>query len=197
MKRNISCLIGLVATFCSLTVSASMQTTSVSEVGDHYPMFTVTKNINRQNLAIPYVKLDQNCQIVKSSDNEFFKFYWMMDGLNFKAMNGFLESEIRKHFVTMSSSNPRTFFVKVTDLTILKTDIPNPTLTVMASLNQAGKCQLDSYMDLGPSSKNAKLKLTEIYAEASGYFNPTPVLVTLTGTDAVTGIAIKQDYRAK
>ncbi|MFM9726342.1 hypothetical protein ACKI1L_38100, partial [Streptomyces scabiei] len=77
------------ALLVSLPVFAR-EITDIPQLGTHQQIFTVEKNVNPENVAIVYTKVDSACRFVNdpaNRDEPVFDFYWRMGGTDYKPMN--------------------------------------------------------------------------------------------------------------
>ena len=73
---------------------AAAEVTDIPEVGVHQPILVVEKNVNPQNLMVIYTKVDAKGLFLANpadQDRPVFDFYWLMDGKNYKPVNGMIK----------------------------------------------------------------------------------------------------------
>jgi hypothetical protein len=130
-----------------------------------------------------------------------FDFYWLMDGKNYKPVNGMIKSEIIKRFEwQLSRTNPKThFIVNLNDLKEVDSDIKDAKIDVYAG-RADGIRGAEAQMTLGPSNGHMRIKLTSIYTEGRA-FPPAVYCVVLKGEEIVdgklTGKKVTRRYDAK
>jgi len=173
---------------------------NIPDIGRHQSIFVVNKNVNPQNIAVVYTKVDDKCRFVNNPENRdqpIFDFYWLMDGKNYKPMSGIIKSELRKRmsFVEDAGDRATHFVIDANDLKEVDHDIADPRLDVNAKAI-AGGCDVEAFITLGPSDGNARVKVTNIYGEGRA-FPPKVYSVTIKGVDVKTGKAVSRKYDAK
>jgi len=177
---------------------------NIPEMGAHQPILTVGKNVNPQNLMVVYTKLDGNGRFLTNPadrDRPLFDFYWLMDGKNYKPVNGLIKNEISKRLECQSGPGDRAthFVINVNDLKEVNSDIKEPKVDVYAS-GSDGARDVEAQMNLGPSDGNMRIKLSSIYTEGRA-FPPAVYSVTLKGEEIVngklTGNKVARRYEAK
>ena len=191
---------------CLLSAAASAkEINDIQEIGLHQQILTVEKNVNSQNLAVVYTKVDDKCRFVNDPSNRdqpVFDFYWRMDGSRYKPMNSLIKSQFynRVSFVDGSGDRSTTFLIEAKDLKEVKHDLgDHPMLEVFAkSIN--GKCDVQAFMNLGPSDNKARIRIDSIYGEGRT-FPPAVTAVTLKGEvvdkeDKGTGKRVARRYTA-
>ena len=169
----------------------------VPQVGKHYPILTVEKNVNPENTMIVYTKTDDQCRFLKTGPSILFDFYWLMEHKDYKPVHKLIKKEIRKSLQIDDAvaKNATQFVVKLKNLEKVKTDIADPRLTVLAQ-SKDGECQVEGQIRLGPSDHQALIRLDSLYTEGRK-FPPAVFSVTLKGEDVRTGKAITRKYLAK
>jgi hypothetical protein len=176
--------------------------TSIPEVGPHYKVVTVKKSVHPQNELVVYTRLDERCRVVREKNRPVLDFYWLMDHRRYKRMNALLKRGVRKRLEVEAGPSPSgadSFSVRLNELNEVDHDLgPNPRLSVRAEKTARG-CAAEARMTLGPSNKNAEIRLDEIYSEADlkGPFSAKVRLIALKGVDVKTGKAVVRVYRAK
>jgi len=168
----------------------SAEVTNIPVLGAHQPILIVEKNVNPQNKMVVYTRLDASGRFVvdpAAGDRPMLDFYWLMDGRNYKAVNGLIKNEIRKRFTGEWSAKNRTdsFTVNVNDLKEVKCDIKNPKMEICARETDGGR-SVEAQMNLGPSDGNMRIKLSAIYTEGRA-IPPAVDAVTLQGEEIVSG----------
>lgn len=189
--------------FSSIRIFAS-EAGKIPEVGTHSPILTVGKNVHPQNLMVVYTKVDRSGRFLKKPgdpERPVFDFYWLMDGKNYKPVNGMIKSEIGKRLEYQSGSANRAnhFVVNVNDLKEVQCDIKEPRIDVYAK-GGGGAADVEAQMNLGPSDGNMRIRLSSIYTEGRA-FPPAVYAVTLKGEEIVdgkpTGKKVARRYSAK
>src|SRR5678815_4655824 len=74
---------------------------TIPEIGAHHPIVILEKNVHPQNLMVVYTKEDVNGRFLADDadrNRPVFDFYWLMDGKNYKPVNGLIKNEIGKRF---------------------------------------------------------------------------------------------------
>jgi hypothetical protein len=177
---------------------------NIPAVGAHQPILVVGKNVNPQNLMVVYTKVDANgCFVANPANRErpVFDFYWLMDGKNYKPVNGLIKNEIARRFECQLSATDRAthFVINVNDLKEVNCDIKEPKLDVYAN-GSGGARDVEAQISLGPSDGNMRIKLSSIYTEGRS-FPPAVYSVTLKGEEIVngklTGKKVARKYDAK
>jgi hypothetical protein len=200
--RTVAMIISLFAAF--ILRAASAEITSIPQIGPHHPIFILEKNVNPQNIMVIYTKEDANGHFLTDAADPtrpIFDFYWLMDGKNYKPVNGMIKSEIGKRFEwQLSRTNPKThFIVNLNDLKEVDSDIKDPKIDVYAS-RSGGTRGAEAQMTLGPSNGNMRIKITSIYTEGRA-FPPAVYCVALKGEEIVdgklTGKKVTRRYDAK
>lgn len=186
----------------ALRAAAGGAIVSIPQVGPHYRIVTVAKSVHPQNVLVAYTRLDKDCRVLpdpKRRDHPEFGFYWLMDGARYKPVNRLILRGIRKRLQVEEPGSPREFSVRLNDLKEVKTDLgPSPVLRVRAFRTAEG-CAAEGLMRLGPSNKDAVIRLGTIDSEAAltGPFSAKVKLVALTGVDVKTGKKVVRVYRAE
>jgi hypothetical protein len=200
--RKVSPAIYLLA--ISLLRVAAAEVATIPEVGTHQPILTVGKNVNPQNLMVIYTKVDANGRFLANPANReqpVFDFYWLMDGKNYKPVNGMIKKEIGRRFECQLSPSDRAthFVINMNDLKEVNSDIKEPKLDVYAN-GSGGAGDVEAQMTLGPSDGNMRIKLSSIYTEGRA-FPPAVYSVNLKGEEMVngksTGKKVARKYEAK
>jgi hypothetical protein len=190
-------------TACILRASAG-EVATIPEIGAHHPILIVEKNVNPQNLLVVYTKVDANGRFLTDDaegNRPVFDFYWLMDGKNYKRVNGLIKNEIGKRFEwQLSQTNPTShFIVNLNDLKEVDSDIKDPKIDVYAGRG-GGARGVEAQISLGPSNGNMRIKLTSIYTEGRA-FPPAVYAVILKGEEIVdgkpTGKKVTRRYDAK
>ena len=88
------------------------------------------------------------------------------------------------------------FYVTLADLDKVDNDIVDPRLEVSVIAN-AKTCDVQSLMRLGPSDRNALVRVESFYGNGTGTINPKINYVTIKGTNVQTGQAVSRTYNAK
>jgi hypothetical protein len=178
---------------------------AIPEVGPHYKVVTVKKSVHPQNDLVAYTRLDEDCRVAREGKDKtpVLDFYWLMDHARYKPVNPLIKKGIRKRLevetAPAASAGPDGFAVRLNELKEVEHDLgPNPRLRVRARRTPRG-CVAEARMTLGPSDKNAEIRLEEIYSEAElkGRLSAKVKSVTLKGVDVKTGKRIARVYRAK
>lgn len=179
--------------------------TTIPELGPHYRVVTVEKSVHPRNRLIAYTRLDGQCRVQrdpKDAGRALLDYYWLMDGSRYKRVHPLIKRGIRKRFQVWASppkSRDRAFSVRLSELSEVEHDLgPTPLFWVRAEKTPKG-CVAEARITLGPSDKNAVLRLDAIYSEAAltGPFAAKVKLIALKGTDAASGKPVVRVYRAK
>lgn len=176
----------------------------IAEIGAHQPILIVEKNVHPENSMVVYTKVGASGHFLATpADRQrpVFDFYWLMNGKNYKPVNGLIKNEIGKRFeCQMSPTDGATHFViNLNDLKEVNSDIKEPKVDVYAS-SAGGAPEVEAQMNLGPSDGNMRIKLSSIYTEGRA-FPPAVYSVTLKGEQIVNGkltgkrVARKYDSR--
>ena len=179
--------------------------TSIPELGPHYRIVTVEKNIHPQNRLIAYTRLDEQCRVQrdpKQGNAPVLDYYWLMDGSRYKRVHPLIKRGIRKRLQVWASppkSLDGSFSIRLNELEAVEHDLgPTPLLWVRAEKTAEG-CSAEARITLGPSDKNAVIRLDTIYSEAvlKGPFGAKVKLIALKGVDVKSGKPVVRVYRAK
>lgn len=186
--RKVSLAVSLLAV--SMLRVAAAEVTDIPEVGVHQPILVVEKNVNPQNLMVIYTKVDAKGLFLANpadQDRPVFDFYWLMDGKNYKPVNGMIKNEIGRRFECQPSPSDRAthFVINVNDLKEVNSDIKEPKVDVYANGGGAAH-DVEAQITLGPSDGNMRIKLSSIYTEGRA-FPPAVYSVTLKGEEIVNG----------
>ena len=187
-------LFTLVANFSLSAVAKEVE--NIPEIGRHFTLFTVEKNVNPENIIVAYVKLDAGCRIEYVNKNPSYGFYWLMNKSSYKPLHPLILKEVEKRLSVQVNSPGNQFDILLTDLTSVRTDIKNPHLTVKSTAS-GNQCDATALMQLGPADNNAVIKLASIQTETKGFLSPKIMSVTLTGTDVASGKTISRKYLGK
>lgn len=187
-------------------VCAGKVVTGIAELGPHYKVLAIEKNIHPQNQMVAYTRLDQQCRVQrdpKQANAPVLDFYWLMDHARYKPVNVLIRRGIRKRFLieTASAQNRAdgSFSVRLNELDEVDNDLgAAPRLWVRGRRTARG-CVAEASITLGPSNNNAVIRLDSIYSEAElkGLFSAKVKLITLKGVDLKTGKPVVRVYRAK
>ena len=111
--------------------------TTVGDIGEHYPLFIVTKSHHPENLTVVYTKLDQHCRVLPDRDHggqPTLDFYWLMDHTRYKPMAALLKDGIGQRLQFTDTrryqEDPTTFAVRLDELSRLQHDLPQPTVQI-------------------------------------------------------------------
>ena len=111
--------------------------TNVRDVGDHYPLFLVTKSYHPENVTVVYTKLDTNCHVLPDRTHDFMPtldFYWLLNATRYKAMAGPLKAGIRQRLQLTDLPGQHvdvtSFAVYTNALSRVQHDLPNPRVPV-------------------------------------------------------------------
>lgn len=180
--------------------------TAVPEIGPHYRVVIFEKSVHPQNQLVVYTRLDKECRVLrdpKQANRPVLDFYWLMDRSRYKSVNPLIKRGIRKRF-QVGASPPKTrdgaFSVRLSELDEVEHDLgPTPFIWIRAERTPEGGCSAESRIALGPSDKNAVIRLDSIYSEAElkGLFGAKVKLIALKGVDLKTGKPVVRVYRAK
>jgi hypothetical protein len=117
-------------------------------------------------------------------------------------VNSLIKRGIRKR-LEVAASPPKnlegSFSVRLNELDAVEHDLgAAPLLWVLAEKTKDG-CTVEARITLGPSDKNATMRLDTIYSEAklSGPLSAKVKLIALKGADVKTGKPVVRVYRAK
>ncbi|HEX4046693.1 MAG TPA: hypothetical protein VH309_02605 [Elusimicrobiota bacterium] len=186
----------------AVRAAAGGEIATIPEIGPHYRILIVEKSIHPQNVLVAYTRLDKDCRVLrdpKRADRPAFDFYWLMDGSRYKPVNRLILRGIRKRLQVEEAGSAREFSVRLNDLKEVRTDLgASPVLRVRAFRTAAG-CEAEGLMRLGPSNKDALIRLEKIDSEAAltGPFSAKVKLVALTGVNVKTGRKVVRVYRAE
>ena len=188
--------------------------TTVGDVGEHYPLFIVTKSHHPENLTVVYTKLDQHCRVLPDRDHggqPTLDFYWLMDHTHYKPMAAPLKDGIRQRLQFTDTrqyhEDPTTFAVRLDDLSRLQHDLPQPTVQIKTE-RHGEDCVATALMTLGPSNGDTTVKLESIFTQTEALTLPKKMqamadpdalrvyAVTVKGTDITTGQPIERTYTA-
>ncbi len=181
------CLVGAIFVASALSVG-SAEVAIIPAIGAHLPILTVEKNVHPANKMVVYTKVDASGRFAvdpAKGNRPMLDFYWLMDGRNYKPVNGMIKSEIGKRFIPQWSLDNRGghFIVDVADLKEVKSDIRDPKMDIYANATGGG---VEAQMNLGPSDGNMRIRLSSIYTEGRA-FPPAVESVTLKGEEIVNG----------
>ena len=185
--------------------SAGGRIDAIAELGPHYRVVTIEKSVHPRNLLIAYTRLDADCRFAPDAarpNRPVFDYYWLMDRSRYKRVNPLIAAGIRRRFRLQDEAarpDDDAFTVRLNELDEVQSDLgAAPVLTVRAA-KTAGGCRVDAYVTLGPSDRNAVLRLDAIHSEAvmTGRFSAQVKSITLKGTDAGSGKAVARVYLAK
>ena len=200
--HNILLAITILAAF--VLRAAAVEVENIPQIGAHQPILIVEKNVHPQNAMFVYTKVDANGRFLADPADRHrpvVDFYWLMNGKNYKPVNGMIKSEISKHFECEKSPTDCAthFIINVNDLKEVNSDIKEPKVDVYAS-GIGGASDVEAQMNLGPSDGNMRIKLSSIYTEGRA-FPPAVYSVTLKGEEIVngksTGKRVTRKYEAK
>jgi hypothetical protein len=185
--------------------SAGGRIDAIPEIGPHYRIVTIEKSVHPQNQLIAYTRLDALCRFAPDAaraNRPVFDYYWLMDRSRYKRVNPLIERGIRGRFQVQDAParpDDRSFEVRLNELDEVQNDLgASPRLKVRAA-REAGGCRVDALITLGPSDRNAVLRLDGIFSEAvmTGLFTATVKSIALKGTDVRSGKPVVRVYRAK
>ena len=184
---------------------AGQAVASIAEIGPHYKVVTVEKSVHPQNQLVAYTRLDDQCRVLrdpKQSNKPVFDFYWLMDRSRYKRVNPLIKRGIRKR-LEVGASPPKSldgaFSVRLNELNAVVHDLgATPLLWVRAEKTAQG-CAAEARITLGPSDKNAVIRLESIYSEAemTGRLSAEVKSIALKGVDVLTGQPVVRVYLAR
>jgi hypothetical protein len=181
MKTPQLALLACLLSLASLPASAK-EITDIPELGAHQQIFLVEKNVNPENVAVVYTRLDAQCRFVPDAENRdepVFDFYWRMNRSSYKPMNSFFKDEFHRR-MSFAGGDASHFELDANDLKEVKHDLgANPRVTVAAFRAGAG-CDVQAFITLGPSDGHARIRIDSIYGEGRS-FPPKVYSVTLKG----------------
>ncbi len=195
---------GLVCFAISLLGAPTVKGETVSAIGAHQPILVVNKNVNPRNQLVVYTKqaVDGSFLMNPADRNRpLLDFYWLMDGRNYKPVNGLIKSEIRRRFACQSlpGASASHFTIEIRDLKEVNADLRDPKVDVYARRTR-GISDVEAQISLGPSDGYMRIKLSSIYTEGAT-FPPAVHAVTLKGEEIVngklTGKKVTRRYDAK
>ena len=166
--------------------AASSKVVNFPEIGPHYPILIVEKNVNPENKMVAYTKMDAKGRFLDVGNRPVVDFYWLMDGKKYKPVNKKILKELHKQFTWQWNSKDRsTFVVEVNDLKKMKCDIKERRIDVSAAKTHDGT-HIETQMNLGPSDGNMRIRLSAIQTVGRA-FPPSAESVTLKGEKVVKG----------
>jgi len=180
------------------------EVSNIPEVGAHEPILVISKNVHPQNLMVVYTKVDTTGHFVpvpEQANQPLLDFYWLMDGRNYKPVNGLIKGEIRKRLEVEPAAADRSshFVINVNDLKEVNSDIKQPKLDIYAG-GATGERGVEAQMNLGPSDGNMRIRVSSIHTEGRA-FPPAVYSVTLKGQEVVngklTGREVTRKYEGK
>lgn len=190
--------------FISGEFSYANQEITIDKIGKHFPIFTVEKSENPQNILIAFTKIDSDCRFESNPDRPsepVFDFYWKMDRTRYKPVHPLIKNGIRDRLALIApgSDQRRKFSVKIGDLSELKHDLSKAELDVEAVSPSPHICEVRSLIKLGESDHGRTLLLSTLHIESKKVFFPPfrkVVSVTLNGNDSETGEKLSRTYFA-
>jgi hypothetical protein len=205
MKNALSASAVLFLTL-STQAYAGKEIAEIEEIGPHYKVVTIEKSVHPQNQLVAYTRLDEQCRVLHDparANRPVFDFYWLMDRSRYKRVHPLIKRGIRKRFEVEADSAPAsgegTFSIRLNELNEVEHDLgASPRLWVRAEKTAEG-CVAQGRITLGPSDKNAVIRLDTIYSEAemTGLFSAKVKSIALKGVDVETGKPVVRVYRAK
>jgi hypothetical protein len=183
---------------------AALEVSNIPQIGPHEPILIVEKNVHPENLMIVYTKVDEHGHFVPNPLNPiqpFLDFYWLINGKTYKPVSPLIKSEIRKRLeIEVSPTGAaKHFAISINDLKEVKTDMKQPRVDVYAR-DASGSPNAEAEMDLGPSDRNIRIKVSSIYTDGRA-FPPAVYSVTVEGEEIAngkpTGRKITRTYDAK
>lgn len=183
---------------------AAGEVANIREIGEHYIILVLEKNVHPENQMVIYTKIDANGRFVADPANRnqpVFDFYWLMRGRDYKPVHALIKFEVRKRFESqwISRDHPDRFTVRMNDLKELECDIEEPKMDVYVR-GTGVQPGVEAEISLGPSDGNNRIKLTSIHTEGRA-LPPAVYAVTLKGREIVNGNAttkkITRRYEAR
>ena len=197
------------AAACILALStdalAGKEISAIAEIGPHYKIVTFEKNIHPQNQLVVYTRLDKECRVQrdpKKPHGPVLDYYWLMDGSRYKRVNALIKRGIRKR-LQVGASPPKSlegsFSIRLNELDAVEHDLGSTPLLWVLAEKTADGCAAEARITLGPSDRNAVIRLDTIYSEAklNGALSAKVTLIALKGVDVATGKPVVRVYRAK
>ncbi len=178
----------------------------ISEIGPHYAVVTIEKSIHPQNQLVAYTQLNKHCRVLrdpKQANRPTLNFYWLMDHSRYKRVNPLIERGIRKRFQVGANSalngGDDSFSVRLNELNVVEHDLGTAPLFWVHARRTAEGCSAEARIALGPSDKNALIRLDAIYSVAvmRGLYDATVKSIALKGADVKFGKPVVRVYRIK
>lgn len=149
------------------------------ELGQHYRVFIVEKNVGYKNQVVVFSELDGNCAF-KADRNErgqpSFDFYWWMEGRSYyknpaPALRPYMRDELK---VSGSGAGGVFSVVSKNIGKVNRSDLGgDPNFTVKAE-KKGGGCEVNAYITI--KGKTMRVNSMYVHGEKAGLFNQDPAV---------------------
>jgi len=173
---------------------------SIPKLGEHHRIFTYEKSENNQNIMVAFTQLEPNCQIRRLKGKPVFDFYWLMNREKYKPVAALIKRKIRQRLQLENSNNSDSFQVILKDISELNPELENRSLTVRASKDLKGQCQVQATLPSEPGSSEPLLVLNRIFTQVEKTWNPLDrkiISIQLSGLNEKTGAPISRAIKSK
>jgi len=162
-----------------ITLKPGFGGVSNTTLGTHYRVFVVQKNQGKENEAVVYSELDENCRF--QADREVqgqpsFDFYWWMENRSFyKSVASMAKPYMRKGFSVVGNGATGSFSLESGHIKkIAKEDIgANPNFVVRAEKNGAN-CEVNAYITI--KGKVIRINSFYVHSQKASLFNQDPAI---------------------
>lgn len=167
------------------------------QLGLHYRVFVVQKNVNRQNEVVVFSELDNNCAFKADrnvSGQPSFDFYWWMENrTSFKNPAPALRPYMAKEFAVVGNGASGSFSLNSSNLDKLdRADLGGNTNFSVKSEKKDGNCEVNAYITV--KGKTIRVNSFYVHGEKAGLFNQDPAVCKIIINDGeATKVVLKGD----
>lgn len=148
------------------------------DLGIHYRVFIVEKNVKRENQVVIFSELDDNCafQRDRHEDRISFDFYWWMDNRkSFKNPAPALRPYMKDEFDVVGTGANGVYAIHSKNINKLDRNDTGgaPNFTLKAE-KKGGNCEVNAYITI--KGKTFRVNSMYVHGEKAGLFNQDPAV---------------------
>lgn len=157
------------------------------------------KSYNSENIMVIHTRTDDECKFPEKK-KDLIDFYWLINGKNKKTVHPMIRKGVEERIQVSNISPEGDFFkAKLTDLTEVKHDLPDPALEIKSEVTH-GECAVQAILSLGPSQQYRKINLQRTYCEVTTNIMGIPngcKFLELQGVDIDNGESVSVIFKKK